>query len=1382
MKKGGCGCGGISSSSATPSRAGVEPATLRKSKTLSPTESRSPVETASELAARMTTWRAYAENPNHNPCAARTPGKRWKGTLDEKICDVGDMVLFNALLGASGEASAIDAVRRSQDNSGRWWRSPMHVDESGNPTNYPGSRYSFSKDHTLGVLLYFVTTPDREMARGQAKAWLHYMRKQGRIWDKLRIGPDIPEPIGYKIAKSLAKCVDGLQADGCAVRETITTVKEVWEKVRDCVLNPGDCWAKVRKEVQEDIDREIGYWTHNVCPEASLATCTISPGLWFLFHRVWRDHLGLAPSASMRFADTMFSDSSYDEFVAWEAGGEHGTPHLAAVNGMIRAILGKPASHTITTVYQLNSENPFYQYLMHKYVNNNLHPTEQIRSHLLAISPSNVEEYDKTEGGRSFKWFRNEDGADNSGSQWAWERDNVREAVRDTMGWDCIFIGNLLVREFQVELDYYVHNVLPDLLRDRKRVLNEALSRLAESCGAVQRVEAGLDEFVEKSVAVITHPDVTFAELEHLNRSVLERHGSTCPLSLQRLYDDHSAARAGYESLLRLKEESRRKYQDAERLAEFGELWGPQMTPYADTENLLRDVRERLEGKTACLKLVQLLVAIPLRIEQEKISGTNQSLREVEDQIVADLKAVAKDLEYDRIKTELNWVSFQLAAPLRQNRIRRRYNRGTETAEELGEQFQVAFGRITSGASLLTADDLTDLRHDAVQLIESEQREWDGFVAEFGLKQIIAGRLEVLNARARRHFEQVQGYPQGHQRALYFQWRLRAEEAGYRPTQECRNAGTNAYQQLSCWQFRGPADLAPRDEWVLFDLVLDGIEQLITDFASVGRPTDLERAAVPESAQLPATGILFDVQAEGTCSERVQTPDGVRFRGCRIPSRMEFRAAAVSASGGNAVVESLTFFNRLVILANGESLAPASVTVKLDGRRIADQALQVGGRVDVDLPVPYAGAMVELAGTELNEWNVFKPGTKVEVQINYVYPDVRALKAYGSVLGKYTKFVARVHRDLAPGAEQTEVIASLDEGVELLALLLDRDDLDSITRRQIETARTRMAEGKSSITQACSTGGPELCSAQIRTVRESLSANIEAAANELSSLREFLSAEIQRLTGIADDIQRQLQAILDDLAPPESIRGVRPFLVWIPRNSKLELTSDEQSRFIRGEMITLTFEGFDSAFRSPSYWGANNGWAYIGDVSAQGGKVEWSNLVCGEKRYLGIHGDFGSQGRPSGPLFSNERCVPEEKNCMRFGFQRKILVASRLREFQSANRPLVIRANVEYSGRPGHSRWVPGLLERNRLGIAHGMRLYFWGGGSNGFESARRQEEYFDNTSWRANEFSIDANINNWSQYFVGGDDQSGGLVLVIDINCREIQINRIQWQLLTPF
>jgi len=1311
----------------------------------------------------MAMWRAYAENPNHNPCAARTPGKRWKGTLDEKICDVGDMVLFNALLGASGEASAIDAVRRSQDNSGRWWRSPMHVDESGNPTNYPGSRYSFSKDHTLGVLLYFVTTPDREMARGQAKAWLHYMRKQGRIWDKLRIGPDIPEPIGYKIAKSLAKCVDGLQADGCAVRETITTVKEVWEKVRDCVLNPGDCWAKVRKEVQEDIDREIGYWTHNVCPEASLSTCTVSPGLWFLFHRVWRDHLGLAPSASMRFADTMFSDSSYDEFVAWEAGGEHGTPHLAAVNGMIRAILGKPASHTITTVYQLNSENPFYQYLMHKYVNNNLHPTEQIRSHLLAISPSNVEEYDKNEGGRTFKWFRNEDGADNSGSQWAWERDNVREAVRDTMGWDCIFIGNLLVREFQVELDYYVQNVLPDLLRDRKRVLNEALSRLAESYGALERVEAGLNEFVEKAVAVITHPDVTFAELEQLNESVLEWHRSTCLLSLRRLYDDHSAARLAYESLLRLREESRRKFQDAERLAEYGELWGPQMAPYVDTESFLREGRERLEGKTACLKLVKLLAAIPLRMAEEEVKRTYQGLSEVAVQIAADLKVVAKDLEYDRIKTELNWVSFQLAAPLQQNRIRRRYNRSAEMAEELGEQFQVAFARITSGASLLTADDLAELRHDAVQIIEREQREWDGFVAEFGVKQIIAGRLQVLNSRAARQFEQVQAYPQGHQRALYFHWRLRTEEAGYQPTQECRNAGANAYRQLSCWQFRGPADLAPRDEWILFDVALDGVEQLINDFSSVGRPIDRERASVPESAQLPATGVLFDVQAEDTCSERIQTPNGVRFRGCRIPSRMQFRAAPVSASGGNAVIESFTYFNRLVILANGESLDPASVTVKLDSRRIADQALQVGGRIDVDLPVPYAGAVVELVGTELNEWSVFKPGTKVEVQVNYVYPDVRALKAYGSVLGKYTKFMARVHRELAPGAEQSEVIASLDEGMELLSLLLDRGDLDPITRRQIETARDRMSAGKSSISQVCSTGGPELCTAQIRIVRESLAANIEASTFDLSSLREFIRAEIQRLTGVAEVIQRQLEVLLNELSEPESIRGIQPFLIWVPKHkSARERASTLEEQFVRGVEVVYTGADLDDQLRNAQPDPSGDTEVRIADPTTGATVTQW---IFSNMTYVGL-----VSGSPRFRITN----ASGGRSCQMW-IRHRIANEALVQRIRAAGQTLLIRLSARGGAVPHHLTNIHG--EHVSFNFGSFLRLYSGGGPTTYSRYRKTVRESFTRPD------------QSWFDYSIANPiDLAPDTPEVIDLNVElqlsgdEIHTHNIRWQLLNPF
>src|ERR1700730_17689413 len=99
---------------------------------------------AIELKNRMDKWRPYGMDSNNNPCITNNiPAKRWK--KDEqggKICNVGDSVLFNALLGNSGEPLATAAVRDSQDENGHWWRSPLH--------DYPGDKSSFSKDHWLG--------------------------------------------------------------------------------------------------------------------------------------------------------------------------------------------------------------------------------------------------------------------------------------------------------------------------------------------------------------------------------------------------------------------------------------------------------------------------------------------------------------------------------------------------------------------------------------------------------------------------------------------------------------------------------------------------------------------------------------------------------------------------------------------------------------------------------------------------------------------------------------------------------------------------------------------------------------------------------------------------------------------------------------------------------------------------------------------------------------------------------------------------------------------------------------------------------------------------------------------------------------------------------
>jgi hypothetical protein len=68
-----------------------------------------------------------------------------------------------------GEEAGCATVRASQDDDGRFWRSPRR-----NPGNL-GERKSFSRDQTLGVLLYLVRTQDRDAAQ-RWLAWIEANR------------------------------------------------------------------------------------------------------------------------------------------------------------------------------------------------------------------------------------------------------------------------------------------------------------------------------------------------------------------------------------------------------------------------------------------------------------------------------------------------------------------------------------------------------------------------------------------------------------------------------------------------------------------------------------------------------------------------------------------------------------------------------------------------------------------------------------------------------------------------------------------------------------------------------------------------------------------------------------------------------------------------------------------------------------------------------------------------------------------------------------------------------------------------------------------------------------------------------------------------------
>ncbi|WP_141733487.1 hypothetical protein [Oligoflexus tunisiensis] len=88
-----------------------------------------------------------------------------EGYPSKQDCDDGDSVIFNGLLCMVGEQAGCDTVRASQDADGRFWRSPRR-----NPGNL-GEEKSFSRDQTLGVLLYLAKTQDRDAAQ-RWLAWI----------------------------------------------------------------------------------------------------------------------------------------------------------------------------------------------------------------------------------------------------------------------------------------------------------------------------------------------------------------------------------------------------------------------------------------------------------------------------------------------------------------------------------------------------------------------------------------------------------------------------------------------------------------------------------------------------------------------------------------------------------------------------------------------------------------------------------------------------------------------------------------------------------------------------------------------------------------------------------------------------------------------------------------------------------------------------------------------------------------------------------------------------------------------------------------------------------------------------------------------------------
>lgn len=82
----------------------------------------------------------------------------------------GDSMLWAGLLTAVGDKQFINGIRQCQSADGRLWRHPSHVQLS--------TKNTFSRDMSLGFILYFQATQDHKMA----DAWINYIRGTGYLF------------------------------------------------------------------------------------------------------------------------------------------------------------------------------------------------------------------------------------------------------------------------------------------------------------------------------------------------------------------------------------------------------------------------------------------------------------------------------------------------------------------------------------------------------------------------------------------------------------------------------------------------------------------------------------------------------------------------------------------------------------------------------------------------------------------------------------------------------------------------------------------------------------------------------------------------------------------------------------------------------------------------------------------------------------------------------------------------------------------------------------------------------------------------------------------------------------------------------------------------
>lgn len=429
---------------------------------------------ASELEIRMAYWESrafYCPSP-----AAAFPSKEAESGAPS--CDDGDSVMFNALLCRAGDPRGCNAIGLSQDDTGRFWRSPekrrTHPVEA---VGLKSGETTFSGDHAAGLFLYFGFKGDPNAFR----RWVHWIDSNERCLTFCG-----PMPVGTPRYCKNDRCV--FRIGDCQTLLLLASRLNV--ALPFCLDSPAGTIptvANMAHAMRNAYDQTVGKFPVQP-PELKALRDNFEKAL-----KAYEDAIEPIDLLRTKLAAEVVQRQNLPQIEKALSGqfNDRGFPrHNALLQIMMLQDWGSGTnwmSSVAKSAVESEPLNPFFQYVAHRRSNK-----DSMLPLILAECPSAAMDLIHPHLRR----------------QWSWERDTAKKEWTDTMYWDCMFIAAMYTANDTTPPD---DNSTEESLRSElKKALEDFSDKLGKAQHLLKQIIALMDPtnpVIESFRNELEHPD-----------------------------------------------------------------------------------------------------------------------------------------------------------------------------------------------------------------------------------------------------------------------------------------------------------------------------------------------------------------------------------------------------------------------------------------------------------------------------------------------------------------------------------------------------------------------------------------------------------------------------------------------------------------------------------------------------------------------------------------------------------------------------------------------------------------------------------------------------------------------------------------------------------